>query len=121
MRSLTYQEHCERCEAILARMTYQPHTGFRLDCERGVVLLSHWQIRPDVNTGDVVEHRSRKWYLSLHMTDEEVIRTFALCVKIYSEHEVNEWLRYDGKRILDPHPEGPRQDFRFGIPLESNP
>ena len=50
----------------------------------------------------------RKFYLSPHMTDEEVIRTFALAVKTFEEHEANEWLKFDGYRVLNPHPEGPR-------------
>ena len=103
------EQHWERCIRIDKRITYKPQTGFSLVRKESSVFVSHWQDDLlDVNNNNLVLHKGRKFYLSPHMTDEEVIRTFALAVKIFEEHEANEWLKFDNRRVLNPHPEGPR-------------
>lgn len=52
--------------------------------------------------------RGRKWYISMFMTEDEIFRTCLLAVRIFEEHEVYERFRVDGRRFLDPHPEGAR-------------
>jgi hypothetical protein len=47
--------------------------------------------------------KGRKWYLSEHMTDDEIIKTtyaaFEACVK----HEIMEGFKIDGKILFNPH------------------
>lgn len=47
--------------------------------------------------------KGRKWYLSEHMTDDEIIKTcyaaFEACVK----HEIMEGFKVDGKMLFNPH------------------
>jgi len=47
--------------------------------------------------------KGRKWYLSKHMTDDEIIKTcyaaFEACVK----HEIMEGFKVDGKMLFNPH------------------
>lgn len=38
-------------------------------------------------------------------TEEELVRTIGDQVKLFEMHEVDEWLRFDGVRLNDPHPE----------------
>lgn len=54
-------------------------------------------------TGKIESWSSRKWYLSEHMTEDEVVKTlyaaFEMCVK----HEVMEGFKYDNKPVFNPH------------------
>lgn len=55
----------------------------------------------DSETGE--EWTGRKWYLSPHMTDSEVIQTALLAVLQAEEHEARERFRVDGQAIYGPH------------------
>lgn len=47
--------------------------------------------------------KGRKWYLSSHMTDDEIIKTaFAAC-KATVEHEIMEGFTVDGTVLFNPH------------------
>lgn len=47
--------------------------------------------------------RGRKWYLSSHMTDDEVVKTVYLAFRTAVEHEVLEGFMVDGVRVFNPH------------------
>lgn len=51
--------------------------------------------------------RGRKWYLSDHMLEDEIVKTAYAAFKATIEHEIMEGFRYDGKRVFNPH-----ADFR---------
>lgn len=46
---------------------------------------------------------SRKWIISRHATDSEIIQTAFKCVLTAEEHETREKFLYDGVAILGPH------------------
>lgn len=48
-------------------------------------------------------HHGRKWLLSQHMTDSEVVQTALLAVLTAEEHEARERFRYKGQAIYGPH------------------
>lgn len=54
-------------------------------------------------TGKEELQRCRKWYLSYHMTNSEVIRTTFMAVEAAMLHEVQEAFKYKGQRIFNPH------------------
>lgn len=47
--------------------------------------------------------KTRKWYISPHMTRSEAVQTVLACVLMGEEHEARERFRYKGKRIYGPH------------------
>lgn len=47
--------------------------------------------------------RCRKWILSFHMTNSEVVRTCHKAVQAAMLHEVDEAFKYKGSRIFNPH------------------
>jgi hypothetical protein len=53
--------------------------------------------------GNEKEWHGRKWYLSPHMIDDEIIKTVFLAFKVVIEHEVLEGFKYDGKAVFNPH------------------
>jgi hypothetical protein len=54
-------------------------------------------------TGNSELQMCRKWYLSYHMTDSEVIRTVHKAIHTAMDHEVDEAFQYDGVRLFNPH------------------
>lgn len=97
-----------RLRVLIDRTSYKPDTGFRVTIKGECVFVQHWQKVSDCKTGQPSFQKGRKFYVSPHMTDGEIVRTLALAVKLFEEHEANEWLRFDGQRVLNPHPEGAR-------------
>jgi hypothetical protein len=54
-------------------------------------------------TGALELQRCRKWVLSFHMVNSEVVRTAFQAVKAAMMHELEEAFRYKGRRIFNPH------------------
>lgn len=54
-------------------------------------------------TGEKELQRCRKWILSYHMVDSEVIRTAFKAIETAMLHEVQEEFKYKGVRIFNPH------------------
>lgn len=95
----------ERVQSLLARVALCGRAGsFRvIEKAPGVILLQHLQILTCVRDGAARECHGRKFYLSPHMTDEEILQTALLAVIQFEEHEVRERFHFDGKRIFGPH------------------
>lgn len=49
------------------------------------------------------QQRGRKWYLSPHMTDTELVRTAHKAIRAAVEHECDENFKYRGQAIFSPH------------------
>lgn len=58
---------------------------------------------PCNKTGKLTEWGGRKWYLSSHMTDDEIVKTAWVAYKSAIEHEVMETFKVDGKILFNPH------------------
>jgi hypothetical protein len=54
-------------------------------------------------TGKNQEWHGRKWYLSEHMTDDEVIKTAYAAFKATVEHEIMEGFKVNGITLFNPH------------------
>lgn len=54
-------------------------------------------------TGNIKLQRGRKWYLSMHMTDSEIVQTAFLAAMTAMEHEVREFFEYRNQPIFRPH------------------
>lgn len=112
-RSLT---HDGLFQAMLHRLRAEDVVA-RVDCP-GYAL----QVLPDGDTTDspgylqvsaecldatdhavVVTQKGRKWRLSLHMTDGEIVQTALMALLAFSEHEIRERFTYRGVTVFDPH------------------
>lgn len=58
---------------------------------------------PCADSGELAEQRGRKWFLSTHMTDSEIVQTALCAVLTAEEHEVRERFLYRGRAIFGPH------------------
>jgi hypothetical protein len=54
-------------------------------------------------TGKPMPWWGRKWYISPHMTDGEIVQTIFLACRVAVEHELREQFKYKGAAIFDPH------------------
>ena len=45
----------------------------------------------------------RKWFLSHHMTESEVVQTALAAVLAFVEHEAREGFEWHGRKIFGPH------------------
>jgi hypothetical protein len=54
-------------------------------------------------TGEDLKWWGRKWYISPHMTDSEIVQTIFLACKVAMEHELREQFKFEGQPVFDPH------------------
>lgn len=97
----------ERLNTVLSRTTYP---GFRFVVrgeygrnDQGRYLQVECVEGKCTVTGEPLEWRGRKWPISSHMTDSEVVQTCFLAVMTAMEHEARESFRYRGVTIFAPH------------------
>lgn len=57
----------------------------------------------DAVTGQQMEWTGRKWLLSLHMTETEIVCTAFKALEAALDHELREHFTYKGARVFDPH------------------
>lgn len=106
MSSLT-----ERVSDVLCRIRYHNRASFAVRDRKGTVLMRHQQLVTCVKTGEQTLQGGRWFFISPHMTDEEILRTAFLAVHLFQSHEVNEHFKVSGTKFLNPHPEGGREDW----------
>jgi len=58
---------------------------------------------PCTKTGTQQKWSGRKWYLSEHMLDDEIIKTSYAAVEACVKHEMMEGFKVDGKILFNPH------------------
>ena len=58
---------------------------------------------PCATTGQLTLQKTRKWQLSEHMTESELVQTAFKCVLTAIEHEAREQFKYQGQAIFGPH------------------
>lgn len=57
----------------------------------------------DSGTGECGMLHDRKWFLSEHMTDSEIVQTVFMATMAVMEHETREEFKYKGQPIFCPH------------------
>lgn len=86
-----------KLEVLLSRIQYKDWS-FRVGSDRGTDAEGRWWLQVEFG-----EWRGRKWFLSKHMTDSEVVATaFKACLTA-EEHECREAFRYRGMTVFGPH------------------
>ena len=54
-------------------------------------------------TGEPYRDGGRKWDVSIHATESEIVLTVFKAILTFTEHELREQFEYKGFKILDPH------------------
>lgn len=99
----------KRVQELLDRISFELFsTKFEIKCFEdkkfgGRVYLQVIYVAKDKNTEFYEEWKGRKWYLSEHMLDDEIVKTAYAACKAAVEHEVMESFRVDDKILFNPH------------------
>jgi hypothetical protein len=88
--------------SIVSKITYR-NWDFRIhDKGDGFLIQAVW-MAPDANTGKMELQKGRKWYVSSHACEGEIIRTIYKIVEAAEIHEMQEHFKYCGQKIFNPH------------------
>lgn len=93
---------------IIGQITYKRGWYFRSGIEDGrmwvqVGVTADAEVAYDPVTKTVVPWRGAKHYLSPHMCRQEVVGAVHHAIERAEMHEANEWFRYKGRAIYNPH------------------
>ena len=95
-------EFVQRAEAVVAKVKFQNYQ-FVVRLGHGGFFLQGIYDEPDVETKTVEKQFTRKWLLSPHMTDSEIVQTaFKLCMTSM-EHRCREDFMFEEERVYSPH------------------
>lgn len=93
-----------RAARLLSEVEYKPDYEIVLGISpegRDYMQVHCWRI--DSVTGLPGWGKGGKFYLSEHMTDQEIVQNAFGLFKSYEEHECREFFHFRGKRIYGPH------------------
>lgn len=87
---------------VLGEVTYKNWT--LVFSHRPEDMYLQWKFTaPCSNTGLLQEWTTRKWRLSVHMTEGELVQTAFAAALQAEEHECRELFSYQGIRVFNPH------------------
>ena len=89
----------KQIEEAIKNVTYKPGWSFIVN-QAGCQSYVQVQLPSE---GAAIPWRGRKWLLSDHMTEGEVVQTCLMAVLAAEEHEAREAFEYKGKAIFGPH------------------
>lgn len=82
---------------------FYPEYTFVLENHNGTFLLSATYDEADINTGEIENQRTRKWFISEHACKSEIVQTCLKCILTSMEHRTREHFIYKGKLLFGPH------------------
>lgn len=94
----------KRANELLQHIQYAGHSFIVREGHGGVHLQAHYLEADSTIPGSVpVDQFTRKWLLSPHMTDSEIVFTAFKCCLTSAEHRCREAFRFRGEQIMSPH------------------
>jgi hypothetical protein len=96
----------EELRAILNDVTYKDGWELVLGLpapDAGTPYLKWVFTAPDIHSGEPEIQHCRKWQLSYHMTNSELVRTAYKAVLAAEEHEAAEAFHYKNVMVYNPH------------------
>lgn len=94
--------HRENVEAVVARVGFRGWKFLVGNLGDGFYIQPQF-FAPDTDTAILATQTGRKWYVSPHATEEEVVKTCWLAAEIACRHEAMEGFKLDGVSIFHPH------------------
>lgn len=93
----------DKIREVVKRCAFQEYIfDVHLD-GRGEIFLQASYMEADTVTGVIESQLTRRWFISPHMTDSEIVRTAFKCIITSMEHRTREWFTYKGRAIFGPH------------------
>lgn len=94
------QDFADLVEDITYKPEWEWYIGVMGD---GYYLQLQWDDEDNFNPGKPYRSHGRKWYLSPHMTDSEVVLTAWAAVEFAEIHEARERFKFQGACVFNPH------------------
>lgn len=112
-------DHLLRFRNVVSRVSY-PNREFHVTYSSGRHYLQLQYTAPDAQRpGDLIRNYGRKWNLSIHMTDSEIVQTCFKAIMTSIEHEAREYFKYRGRSIFGPHFDVEKLHELCGLGLEA--
>lgn len=93
-----------RVNRLCGLIGYRPDWWLRVEHEFSGRLFVQWNFATiDAASGKPIDIGGRKWFLSDHMTDSEIVGTVFMAALAAEEHECRERFMYKGQRVFGPH------------------
>lgn len=92
----------EDLSAIVCKIAYK-NWEFRIHEKGSGFLIQAAWAAPDLKTGKMMIQKGRKWYVSPHACEGEIVRTAYKIIEAAELHEMQEQFKYCGQKIFDPH------------------
>jgi hypothetical protein len=92
----------DQLKQIVGKVTYK-NWEFRVHEKGDGFLVQVVWAAPDAVTGVPSIQKARKWYVSSHACEGEVVRTCYKAIEAAEIHELQEQFKYCGQKIFDPH------------------
>jgi hypothetical protein len=93
--------------AIAAKIQLFPSWVLRVDRDQknegGRIFIQWLYDAPCSIEGHQQQWRGRKWYMSPHMTEGEIVKSALFGALVAMEHEVRENFHYEGVPLFNPH------------------
>lgn len=95
----------ESVSAIVSRITYKAWEFIVLKKGDGFLLQPQFLAWDHTNpkATEPVWQKCRKWYVSSHSCEAEVVRTVYKAIEAAELHELQEHFKFDGQSIFGPH------------------
>lgn len=93
----------EELKKVIDQITYKKGWAIlvSLDGDRPVLQVEFEG--EDVVTGVIEKQKCRKWFLSYHMCNNELVGTAFKAIQAAEEHETREFFKYKNERVMNPH------------------
>jgi hypothetical protein len=93
----------EEIKQVVDQITYKKGWTILLSLDGGQPMLQVEFIGEDVVTGAIEKQKCRKWRLSYHMCNNELVGTAFKAIQAAEEHESREFFKYKNVRVMNPH------------------
>lgn len=109
MTSITDSIHQEPNVMLVGRVQhllqyiYYPDYSFKVHVGHGGVYIQAYYEDEDIHAHTIEVQDTRKWLISTHMTDSEIVQTAFKCCLTSAEHRVRENFTYKNARVFGPH------------------
>ncbi len=88
---------------VLDEITYKKGWVLQLTLDGNRPILQVIFEGADSVTGQIEIQKCRKWLLSYHMTNNEIVGTAFKAIQAAEEHETREFFLYKNVRVMNPH------------------
>lgn len=93
----------EQVKEVVSNVTYRHWQFYVGRMDDGAYVQVQFPAADPENNWALTTQHGRKWYVSLHATESEIVQTCLKAVLTALEHEAREQFTYNNRAIFGPH------------------